>query len=942
MKKIRVLFSSFIFSLVAFSVPCGVSPAEAAEYSESCDAQAAELKDDCTALEAFYDSTGGANWTNRTKWKSTSPLGQWHGVTLNQNQNRVERLYLFYNNLNGTIPSELGNLTNLKELLLNDNQLNGTIPSEFGDLTNLEKLRLHSSQLSGTIPTELGNLTNLKELLLDNNQLSGTIPTELGNLTNLEKLSFFRNQLSGTIPSELGGLTNLKELSLFSNQLSGTIPTELGDLANLKELELYGNRLSGTIPDLSALTELLRINLRNNSLEGGISAEHLPTGLRYLDLGNNNLSGTLPNFTGANHNFSSLVNLRLYSNDFSGNLLAGHLPKTLTTLFLHNNNLSGTLPNFTDSNHNFGSLRYLVLSNNGLSGTIDASKLPSTLLLLYLDRNDFSGEIPSGIGSLTNLSRLYLHDNNLTGSGTVLSPDLGGLASLKELSLWGNTDPVGTITLHSSVKMSVVDRAALRILHNTNSGLDWSSRTGWLNPTLPLGQWHGITADAESGRVTALNLSGNGLKNPLTNSLEALGSLAVLNLSDNPNLSGTLPVRLKDIPGLLNLNIKCTGISTPPSAEFNTWLNGLGDGFVKGCFPPCPSGLTGVKASGSFVDYGPGNREFQIKVSWDEIPNATYTVSWENSPRLGFSGQVVRADKSYYQTEGDKIFYTIHGSNSPYAPARVTYTVSVTAVVSGCEDVSYGPMTVSTGGGVSTGGSPSAPPTPTSPGDDEYERPEFAPDVTAQDVVDRGTLRSFVKEAIASIKEEAAKAEQEDVPALIKYYGEEKGPWKHGAVYLFIIQASTAQVVLDGLYPRLEGEKLAGTDRKGNHVGEQIIEAAGEEGKGDFIAYYWKNPLLGDEDANPNSEWLQDGESPGTSYKVSYVEGFTLESYEPGEVFIMGSGIYHPEPTEPEPEPENDGGCAISGVANTAQGDAFDLLAVFAVFCVVALRSRVR
>lgn len=59
-------------------------------------------------------------------------------------------------------------------------------------------------QLTGTIPAELGKLTNLKRLQLGNQQFTGEIPAELGNLTNLQELELGGNQLTGTIPAELG------------------------------------------------------------------------------------------------------------------------------------------------------------------------------------------------------------------------------------------------------------------------------------------------------------------------------------------------------------------------------------------------------------------------------------------------------------------------------------------------------------------------------------------------------------------------------------------------------------------------------------------------------------------------------------------------------------------------------------------------------------------
>ena len=47
-------------------------------------------------------------------------------------------------------------------------------------------LNLRSNNLSGSIPSELNNLTRLERLLLHNNRLSGPIP----NLSGLRNLKF--------------------------------------------------------------------------------------------------------------------------------------------------------------------------------------------------------------------------------------------------------------------------------------------------------------------------------------------------------------------------------------------------------------------------------------------------------------------------------------------------------------------------------------------------------------------------------------------------------------------------------------------------------------------------------------------------------------------------------------------------------------------------------
>ena len=87
----------------------------------------------------------------------------------------------------------------------------------------LIQLSLSGNNLTGSIPAELGGLTELTELRLGRNQLSGAIPVELGNLRNLEVLRLGRNQLDGLVPlpvALLGGAiqqTPGGECSLESN-----------------------------------------------------------------------------------------------------------------------------------------------------------------------------------------------------------------------------------------------------------------------------------------------------------------------------------------------------------------------------------------------------------------------------------------------------------------------------------------------------------------------------------------------------------------------------------------------------------------------------------------------------------------------------------------------------------------------------------------------------
>jgi len=271
---------------------------------------------ECLALVALYESTNGASWTKNLQWLEASSVPcDWYGVGCFGGS--VTQLALNSNDLNGSIPPEIGDLSNLTYLGLGDNHLSGSIPPELGNLSNLSSVHLFNNQLSGPVPGELGNLTNMVGLQAGGNQFSGSIPASLGNLSNLKSLNLGYNQLSGSIPGTLGNLGNLEALHLQANLLSGEIPVELSKLGKLGELELYENQLTGMIPawlgDLSDLYDLL---LQKNQLSGPIPAElgNLIKLVR-LELWDNQLTGPIPASLG---NLILLEDLWLADNQLGG------------------------------------------------------------------------------------------------------------------------------------------------------------------------------------------------------------------------------------------------------------------------------------------------------------------------------------------------------------------------------------------------------------------------------------------------------------------------------------------------------------------------------------------------------------------------------------------------------------------------------------------------
>ncbi len=238
--------------------------------AEAVGTNAGILSDSETLLTAKDRLAGNGD----LNWSSDIPITSWDGVTLGGNPKRVTRLILRESELRGSIPPELGELSELTHIDLRRNLLNGEIPAELGQLSKLVALDLHGNRLEGPIPPELGRLSDLKVLNVHSNRLAGPIPTELGRSSNLEDLYLHNNRLSGTIPRELGSLRILNRLWLSNNRLSGEVPKELGLLTDLTHLSLHGNRLSGTIPsELGPIgSSLARLRLSGNMFTGCIPA----------------------------------------------------------------------------------------------------------------------------------------------------------------------------------------------------------------------------------------------------------------------------------------------------------------------------------------------------------------------------------------------------------------------------------------------------------------------------------------------------------------------------------------------------------------------------------------------------------------------------------------------------------------------------------------------
>ena len=275
------------------SPPPATAEAQSSPASPGFDCQNVQeiSVEECQGLVALYENTNGETWQDNSGWLADDTPCDWIGV--NCQQGHVNELQLANNELAGSLPPELGNLTYLKYLYLEDNQLNGSVPAEIRNFTELQTLRLGGNQFS-SIPPELFNLSQLIELDLSRNEISGDLPGDLGKLSKLGYLTLHRNQFTGEIPPELGSLTNLVNLNLANNRLGGSIPSSLGDLASLSLLDLSNNQLTGSIPaELGNLTGLYLVDLSYNQLTGEVPQSLEDGPVADVRLWGNQLDGTI-------------------------------------------------------------------------------------------------------------------------------------------------------------------------------------------------------------------------------------------------------------------------------------------------------------------------------------------------------------------------------------------------------------------------------------------------------------------------------------------------------------------------------------------------------------------------------------------------------------------------------------------------------------------------
>ncbi|KAJ6942378.1 hypothetical protein NC652_008257 [Populus alba x Populus x berolinensis] len=290
-----------------------------------------------TALKALKDI-----WKNvPPTWVGADPCGsRWEGILCANS--RVTSITLASMGLKGSLSGDIQSLSELQILDLSYNKgLSGPLPSAIGDLKKLTNLVLVGCSFCGPIPDSIGSLPLLASLSLNSNGFTGSIPPSIGNLTSLYLLDLADNRLTGTIPVSTSDYT----CHLGLNQLSGTIPPKLfSSEMKLIHVLFESNKLTGSIPSTLGLVKTLEVvRLDNNSFRGSVPSDiNNLTSVSTMFLSNNDLTGPLPNLTGMH----VLTYLDMSNNSFDDTKFPPWFStlQSLTTLVMETTQLQGQIP----------------------------------------------------------------------------------------------------------------------------------------------------------------------------------------------------------------------------------------------------------------------------------------------------------------------------------------------------------------------------------------------------------------------------------------------------------------------------------------------------------------------------------------------------------------------------------------------------------------------
>ncbi|PRP78057.1 hypothetical protein PROFUN_14031 [Planoprotostelium fungivorum] len=499
-----------------------------------------------SAYQSFYNSTRGSHWLNHTGWDNDNNVCNFFGVTCSPAG--VVAISLSGNNLTGFID-----------------------PTWFAAIANVSALDLSLNQLQGSLPTEINQLTSLKSLDISDNRFQSICNISSLRLSSLDVANnAFYNATFDSVAPLLP--SSLFSLNISFCHLTGQMDA-LSSLKNLRKLDASNNYATAFFSDASSLSFLAFLNFSRNAAPGNLTALSFNIYLQVIDLGGNRIVGNL-------HYLERLVSIQFIR--CSSNLIDGIIPnfvgnlQNLTVFDMASNQLSGPLP---DNIAIHQKLQVLVLPFNLLGGPLPYYWNASSLLILSLGTCQFNGTIPPSMFQLKSMIVFVTGANRLTGE---LPSDLSSLSSLQEFYVSSNfhTGPLPQIwpprtriveidynSFSGSIPDSMCNLFILSSIIATSNNLSSNlpQCMGRLQrlTSLKLG-FNSFSGNVHSlanlSSLTTLTLTNNNFTGDLS-TVFSLPSLQVVDLSSN-GFSGVIPSTVEKLKGLTQLNLndnKLTG-----------------------------------------------------------------------------------------------------------------------------------------------------------------------------------------------------------------------------------------------------------------------------------------------------------------------------------------------------------------------------------------------
>ncbi|KPA74189.1 proteophosphoglycan ppg4 [Leptomonas pyrrhocoris] len=388
------------------------------------------------------------------------------------------------------------------------------------------EVTIHGSSMFGNLPDvpKLVTGANVKVTKLDfsgEDGLLGQLPSSWSTLKGLKFVSVVGTRINGPLPDAWSALTNLEYVDFSWSLIAGTMPESWCALTKLQVFRANGLSMHASLPSSwAAMSALTEFDMRNcgltGTLPGGWSAL---SNLKTLLLDRSNLEGSIPESYGF---MRSIVTVNLQGNTFCGCLPTAWTTSSSTVRVTAD--AAVTAANCSTANSCFP----LSSSNRVSSSSAPPSAASSS-----------SSSVPSGSSSSSSAPPSSTSASASSSSSSVPS----GSSSSSSVPYYSPNQVASTRIVISSLFQS------LQILEQR-----------W--PYSNYCTWTGVECYAE-GMVVSLSNRG------LVGTLPSLPSdlnvsdvvLTKLDVSENPNITGTIPIGWVLLPNLLDFNVYGCGLS---------------------------------------------------------------------------------------------------------------------------------------------------------------------------------------------------------------------------------------------------------------------------------------------------------------------------------------------------------------------------------------------